>query len=47
MGEERGSAGLIADSHGIDCWVRSGNRKAGTGRGESQAEESRLEAETC
>ena len=45
--EERGSAFLIADSSGIECWLRSGSWKIGIGRGDSQDEGMSLDAETC
>ena len=45
-GDERGSASLMANAIGIDCWLRRGNCKVGSGWGASQSE-GMLEAEIC
>ncbi len=46
-GEEWGSACLMADLSGIDCWLRRGSCKIGMGRYGSQGEGMSLEAKTC
>ena len=45
-GDEREIAPLMADAIGIDCWLRRGNCKVGSGLGASPSE-GMLEAEIC